>query len=133
MQTLFAWYICFANSICFRFAQTRYNKKLCRDFYWYKKTDFWRNLSFCWLGWQDSNLRNATVKVWCLTNLATSQYMGWTMGLEPTTTRTTIWRSTNWTTSTIWTLIILHYKKILVNTFSNIFAKVQKKATLHTM
>ena len=29
-----------------------------------------------WLGWQDSNLRNATVKVWCLTGLATSQYAG---------------------------------------------------------
>ena len=30
-----------------------------------------------WLGWQDSNLRNARVKVWCLTGLATSQKIIW--------------------------------------------------------
>ena len=28
-----------------------------------------------WLGWQDSNLRNDGVKVRCLTDLATSQYL----------------------------------------------------------
>ena len=27
------------------------------------------------LGWQDSNLRNARIKIWCLTDLATAQYI----------------------------------------------------------
>ena len=46
---------------------------------------------------------NARVKVWCLTGLATSQYievrnagkrkMGWITGFEPATPRATIWYS----------------------------------------
>ena len=37
---------------------------------------------------------DAGVKVLCLTSLATSQfYLGWVVGFEPTTSRTTIWRS----------------------------------------
>ena len=27
------------------------------------------------MGWQDSNLRNARIKIWCLTDLATAQYI----------------------------------------------------------
>ena len=37
---------------------------------------------------------SARVKVWCLTAWRHPNIIvGWTMGLEPTTTRTTIWRS----------------------------------------
>ena len=59
-----------------------------------------------WLGWLDSNQRNAGVKVPCLTTWlhpnmggepragadapALSLSMGWVMGLEPTTPGTTI-------------------------------------------
>ena len=66
-----------------------------------------------WLGWLDSNQRNAGVKVLCLTDLATSQCgdalkgvkwggrracvplekMGWVNGFEPSASRATIWRS----------------------------------------
>ena len=40
---------------------------------------------------------------------------GWTMGFEPTTTRTTIWRSTNWTTST---MFIMRQRRIELLTHS---------------
>ena len=51
---------------------------------------------FVWLGWMDSNHRNATVKVWCLTtwlqpnikkkDLLTKSFflVGWVVGFEPT-------------------------------------------------
>ena len=51
------------------------------------------------MGWQDSNLRNARIKIWCLTDLATSHHLktkrkrGWIVGFEPTASRATIWRS----------------------------------------
>ena len=58
-----------------------------------------KSLSFIfWLGWQDSNLRNARIKIWCLTDLAISPYyhfptkqkkMGWVVGFEPTYTGAT--------------------------------------------
>ena len=35
------------------------------------------------------------------THLNSVFFMGWITGLEPATTRSTIWRSTNWTISTI--------------------------------
>jgi hypothetical protein len=40
---------------------------------------------------------HARIKIWCLTDLAIplNKKMGWKKGLEPSTTRTTIWRSTN--------------------------------------
>ena len=47
---------------------------ITQEFFHKKRTD--KNISSFWLGWQDSNLRNATVKVWCLTGLATSQCAG---------------------------------------------------------
>ena len=50
-----------------------------------------------WLGWQDSNLRNDRVKVYCLTAWLhpndALKFMGWKVGLEPTTSRSTILRS----------------------------------------
>ena len=51
---------------------------------------------FVWLGWMDSNHRNATVKVWCLTtwlqpNIKKKDFLwksfflvGWVVGFEPT-------------------------------------------------
>ena len=67
-----------------------------------------------WLGWQDSNLRNARVKVWCLTDLATSHHkktMGWIIGLEPMTSRATILRSTNWAIPTIYKQTMARLKR----------------------
>ena len=55
------------------------------------------------------------LKVMCSTNWANGSYlavkwMGWPTGLEPATTSTTNWRSTNWTTATICLFTIYHLK-----------------------
>ncbi len=55
-------------------------------------------MAHIWLGWQDSNLRNARVKVWCLTAwlhpiITISLFVGWIVRVELTTSRATIWRS----------------------------------------
>ena len=47
-----------------------------------------------WLGWQDSNLRMTESKSVALpTWLHPIERMGWVVGIEPTTSRTTIWHS----------------------------------------
>ena len=78
-----------------------------------KRTPHGKRRAVFWLGWLDSNQRNAGVKVLCLTDLATSQCgdalkgvkwggrracvplekMGWVNGFEPSASRATIWRS----------------------------------------
>ena len=47
-----------------------------------------------WADWTRTS-ENARIKIWCLTDLATAQYIivGWVVGFEPTTSRITIWRS----------------------------------------
>ena len=45
-----------------------------------------------WLGWVDSNYRNARVKVWCLTAWLQPNILGWNKGFEPLVFGTTIRR-----------------------------------------
>ena len=51
----------------------------------------WLHPNTNWLGWLDSDQRNDGVRAHCLT--AWRQPMGWITGLEPATSRVTIWRS----------------------------------------
>ena len=51
---------------------------------------------------------------------------GWTVGLEPTTTRTTIWRSTNWTTLTVFRIA----KLVIISINPNFFEVLLLSGTL---
>ena len=68
---------------------------------------------------------NARVKVWCLTDLATSQHvpqvgkMGWVAGFEPATPRATIWYSNQ--------LSYTHHIVITLNSGTSFFIMARLK------